>query len=192
MPPPVSTSSLEQEISGSRFVILAGAIARLHRALSQFMVDTHADDNGLTEIWTPVIVREEAMRGTGQLPKFGEESYRLEDGKWLIPTSEVSLTNLISGMIVPESSLPRRYCSHTQCFRSEAGAAGKDTAGMLRQHQFEKVEMVSITTPSESDREQRRMTRCAEGIMEALGLHYRTVSPMHRRSGIRRKAHLRH
>ena len=164
------------KLSGSRFVVLSGTIARLHRILSQLMIDTHVEVNGLAETWTPVIVREEVMRGTGQLPKFGEDSFQLTDGKWLVPTSEVSLTNLVAGMIVPESSLPLRYCAHTQCFRSEAGAAGKDTAGMLRQHQFEKVEMVSITTPSSSEDEQKRMTRCAEGILEALGLHYRTVS----------------
>ena len=164
------------KISGSRFVILSGALARLHRVLSQFMVDTHVTANGYTEKWTPVIVREEMMWGTGQLPKFGGESYQLTDGKWLVPTSEVSLTNIASGMIVAEGSLPFRYCAHTQCFRSEAGAAGKDTAGMLRQHQFEKVEMVSVTVPRCSDDEQRRMTRCAEGLLEELELHYRTVS----------------
>ena len=163
-------------LSGSRFVVMSGAIARLHRALSQFMIDIQVDRNGCLETWTPVIVNGHIMFGTGQLPKFGADSYRLEDGKWLVPTAEVTLTNLVAGMIVEEDSLPRRYCAHTQCFRSEAGAAGKDTAGMLRQHQFEKVEMVSITTPETSEAEQQRMTRCAEGILEALGLHYRTVS----------------
>ena len=164
------------KLSGSRFVVMSGAIARLHRALAQFMIDTNVAGNGLTELWTPVIVREEMMKGTGQLPKFGEESYQLTNGKWLVPTSEVTLTNIVHGAILDEESLPKRYCAHTQCFRSEAGAAGKDTAGMLRQHQFEKVEMVSVTTPQGSEDEQRRMTRCAEGILEALGLHYRTVS----------------
>ncbi len=164
------------KLSGSRFVVMSGAIARLHRALAQFMIDTNVTGNGLTELWTPVIVREEMMKGTGQLPKFGEDSYQLADGKWLVPTSEVTLTNIVRGAILDEKSLPRRYCAHTQCFRSEAGAAGKDTAGMLRQHQFEKVEMVSVTAPQGSEEEQRRMTRCAEGILEELGLHYRTVS----------------
>ena len=164
------------KLSGSRFVVLSGALARLHRILSQMMIDTHVGVNGLAETWTPVIVREEIMRGTGHLPKFTEDSFQLTDGKWLIPTSEVPLANLAADMIIPESKLPLRYCAHTQCFRSEAGAAGKDTAGMLRQHQFEKVEMVSITGPQSSDDEQKRMTRCAEGILEALGLHYRTVS----------------
>lgn len=164
------------KLSGSRFVVLSGALARLHRILAQMMIDTHVEVNGLAETWTPVIVREGTMRGTGHLPKFTEDSFQLTDGKWLIPTAEVSLTNLAAGMIVPESTLPLRFCAHTQCFRSEAGAAGKDTAGMLRQHQFEKVEMVSITGPKASDDEQKRMTRCAEGILEALGIHYRTVS----------------
>ena len=164
------------KLSGSRFVVLSGSVARIHRALAQLMIDTHVDKNRLTEVWTPVIVRQEMMLGTGQLPKFGQDSYQLTNGKWLIPTSEVSLTNIVNGMIVDESYLPRRYCAHTQCFRSEAGAAGKDTAGMLRQHQFEKVEMVSITRPEDSEEEQLRMTRCAEGILEMLELHYRTVS----------------
>jgi seryl-tRNA synthetase len=120
-------------------------------------------------------VRDEAMFGTGQLPKFGEDSYRTDHGWWLIPTSEVTLTNLVAGQILEAERLPMRMVAHTACFRSEAGAAGKDTAGMLRQHQFEKVEMVSITRPEESDAELERMTRCAEGILEALGLPYRTV-----------------
>ncbi len=163
-------------LSGSRFVVMSGSVARLHRALSQFMIDTHVNSNGCTEIWTPVIVLEDMMRGTGQLPKFAEDSYQLSDGKWLVPTAEVTLTNLVADQIIDEASLPRRYVAHTQCFRSEAGSAGKDTAGMLRQHQFEKVEMVSVTTPDASETEQARMRRCAEGILEALGLHYRTVS----------------
>ncbi len=163
------------KISGSRFVVLTGPVARLHRALAQFMLDTLVQDHGLTEVWTPVIVRDEMMFGTGQLPKFGDDSYRLANQKWLIPTAEVTLTNMIHGMIVDESHLPRRYCAHTQCFRSEAGAAGKDTAGMLRQHQFEKVEMVSITHPENSEIEQTRMRRCAESILEKLNLPYRTV-----------------
>ena len=163
------------KISGSRFVILSGSIARLHRALAQFMLGVHTEENGLTEVWAPVLVNPETMLGTGQLPKFAEDSYQTQEGKWLIPTSEVTLTNIVSGMIVDEDYLPRRYCAHSQCFRSEAGSAGKDTAGMLRQHQFEKVEMVSITKPSKSEGEQERMLRCAEGILEKLNLPYRTV-----------------
>ena len=163
------------KLSGSRFVLLGGAIARIHRALAQFMLDTHVDQNGLTEMNAPVLVRPEAMQGTGQLPKFGEDSYETTNGWWLIPTSEVSLTNIVSGEIVEEPSLPLRYTAHSLCFRSEAGSAGRDTAGMLRQHQFEKVEMVSVTHPDTSDDEQKRMLRCAEGILEALDIPYRTV-----------------
>jgi len=163
------------KLSGARFVVLKGAVARIHRALAQFMLDTHVDENGLTETWTPVLVREEMMVGTGQLPKFGEDSYRTEDGWWLVPTAEVTLTNLVNDEIVDEASLPRRHVAHTQCFRSEAGSAGRDTAGMLRQHQFEKVEMVSITHPDQSLAELDRMTACAQGILEKLGLAYRTV-----------------
>ena len=163
------------KLSGARFVVLSGAIARIHRALAQFMLDTHTEENGLTETWTPVLVREEMMLGTGQLPKFGEDSYQTRDGWWLVPTAEVTLTNIVSGLTVEEDSLPRRYVAHTQCFRSEAGSAGRDTAGMLRQHQFEKVEMVSITHPDASRAELDRMTGCAEGILQKLGLPYRTV-----------------
>jgi seryl-tRNA synthetase len=163
------------KLSGARFVVLSGAVARLHRALAQFMLDTHISENGLTETWTPVLVRPEMMQGTGQLPKFGEDSYQTTNGWWLVPTAEVTLTNLVHGETVEESSLPRRMVAHTQCFRSEAGSAGRDTAGMLRQHQFEKVEMVSITHPSESRAELDRMTACAEGILERLGLPYRTI-----------------
>ncbi|WP_146587785.1 serine--tRNA ligase [Puniceibacterium confluentis] len=163
------------KLSGARFVVLSGAVARVHRALAQFMLDTHVEDNGLTETWTPVLVRDEMMLGTGQLPKFGEDSYRTTNGWWLVPTAEVTLTNIVNGLTVEQSSLPRRYVAHTQCFRSEAGSAGRDTAGMLRQHQFEKVEMVSITHPDNSREELDRMTGCAEGILERLGLPYRTV-----------------
>jgi len=162
-------------LSGSRFVVLGGAVARLHRALAQFMLDTHITENGLEETWTPVLVREEMMRGTGQLPKFGADSYQTTDGWWLVPTAEVTLTNLVHGRTVAADRLPRRYVAHTQCFRSEAGSAGRDTAGMLRQHQFEKVEMVSITHPDDSRAELDRMTACAEGILDRLGLAYRTV-----------------
>ncbi|SMX42282.1 serine--tRNA ligase [Actibacterium lipolyticum] len=163
------------KLSGSRFVVLSGAVARLHRALAQFMLDTHTEEHGLTEAITPVLVREEMMYGTGQLPKFGEDSYKTTDGWWLIPTAEVTLTNIVNGATIDESYLPRRYTAHTQCFRSEAGSAGRDTAGMLRQHQFEKVEMVSVTHPDNSEEEHARMTRCAEAILEKLELPYRTV-----------------
>ncbi len=163
------------KLSGSRFVLLSGGVARIHRALAQFMLDTHINENGLTEVNGPVLVLSEMMQGTGQLPKFGEDSYQTREGWWLIPTSEVSLTNIVNDTMIEESYLPRRYTAHSLCFRSEAGSAGKDTRGMLRQHQFEKVEMVSITHPDKSDDEQKRMLRCAEGILEKLGVPYRTV-----------------
>ncbi len=163
------------KLSGSRFVLMSGGVARIHRALAQFMLDTHTTENGLTEVNTPVLVRDEAMLGTGQLPKFAEDSYQTTNGWWLIPTSEVTLTNIVSGTMIDEGYLPRRYTAHSLCFRSEAGSAGRDTSGMLRQHQFEKVEMVSITRPEDSRAELDRMTKCAEGILEKLGLAYRTM-----------------
>ena len=163
------------KLSGSRFVVLRGAMARLHRGLAQFMLDTHVNEHGLTETITPVLVRDEAMFGTGQLPKFTEDSYQTTNGWWLIPTSEVTLTNTVAGDVLEEADLPIRMTAHTQCFRSEAGSAGRDTAGMLRQHQFEKVEMVSITHPDHSRVELDRMTGCAQAILEKLGLPYRTV-----------------
>ena len=163
------------KLSGSRFVLLSGAVARLHRALAQFMLDTHVDEHGLTETITPVLVREEMMYGTGQLPKFGDDSYQTTNGWWLIPTAEVTLTNIVNGLTVDESYLPRRFVAHTQCFRSEAGSAGRDTSGMLRQHQFEKVEMVSITKPEDSASEHDAMTKRAETILDKLGIPYRTV-----------------
>jgi seryl-tRNA synthetase len=166
---------LAAKLSGSRFTVLRGAVLRVHRALGQFMLDTHVNEHGLTETWTPVLVKEEAMYGTGQLPKFGEESYKTTEGWWLIPTSEVTLTNTVAGEILEENQLPIRMTALTQCFRSEAGSAGKDTAGMLRQHQFEKVEMVSVTTPDASRAEHDRMTQCAEAILQKLGLPYRIV-----------------
>ncbi len=176
---PAAAAGLDFEaaarLSGSRFVVMKGAMIRLHRALAQFMLDFHVERHGLVEHWTPVLVREEAMLGTGQLPKFAEDSYQTTAGWWLIPTSEVTLTNLVAGQILDEGELPIRMTAHTQCFRSEAGSAGKDTAGMLRQHQFEKVEMVSITRPEDSRAELDRMTGCAEAILEALGLPYRTL-----------------
>ncbi|WP_299772243.1 serine--tRNA ligase [uncultured Tateyamaria sp.] len=161
--------------SGSRFVMLKGSVAGIHRALAQFMIDTHVDQNGLTEVNSPVLVRDDAMYGTDKLPKFGEDSYRTEDGMWLVPTSEVPLTYTVAGDILDEAALPIRMTAHTLCFRSEAGSAGRDTAGMLRQHQFEKVEMVSITHPDASEDEQQRMLGCAQGILEALEIPYRTV-----------------
>ncbi|MEM8755075.1 MAG: serine--tRNA ligase, partial [Pseudomonadota bacterium] len=163
------------KLSGSRFMVLKGALIRLHRALAQFMLDTHVEEHGLEETWTPVLVREEAMRGTGQLPKFAEDSYQTTNGWWLIPTAEVTLTNLAAGEIWDEAALPRRMTAHTQCFRSEAGSAGKDTRGMLRQHQFEKVEMVSIVKPEDGEAELERMRGCAEAILEKLAIPYRTV-----------------
>ena len=162
-------------LSGARFVVMKGAMARVHRALAQFMLDTHTERHGLDETWTPVLVRDEAMLGTNQLPKFAEDSYRTTNGWWLIPTSEVTLTNLVAGQILEDATLPIRMTAHTQCFRSEAGSAGKDTAGMLRHHQFEKVEMVSITRPEDSTAEHERMTTCAQNILESLNLPYRTV-----------------
>ncbi|WP_209426894.1 serine--tRNA ligase [Pararhodobacter sp. SW119] len=166
---------LAAKLSGSRFMVLKGAIARLHRALAQFMIDTHVTEHGLDETWTPVLVRDEAMFGTGQLPKFTEDSYRTTNGWWLIPTSEVTLTNVPAGEILDEGALPMRMTAHSQCFRSEAGSAGKDTTGILRQHQFEKVEMVTICTPEAALEEHERMTACAEAILQKLELPYRTV-----------------
>ncbi|MDG1338401.1 MAG: serine--tRNA ligase [Paracoccaceae bacterium] len=163
------------KMSGSRFVLLSGAVARVNRAIAQFMIDTHVDKNGLIETVPPVLVRDEAMYGTDKLPKFGEDSYRTTEGMWLVPTSEVPLTYIAAGEMIEQSYLPRRYTAHTLCFRSEAGSAGRDTSGMLRQHQFEKVEMVSVTHPDASDDEQKRMLGCAEGILEALKIPYRTV-----------------
>jgi seryl-tRNA synthetase len=163
------------KISGSRFVVLKGAVIRVHRALAQFMLDTHIEDHGLTETWTPVLVKEEAMYGTNQLPKFAEDSYQTTNGWWLIPTSEVTLTNSVAGETLDEAQLPIRMTAHTQCFRSEAGSAGKDTSGMLRQHQFEKVEMVTICAADKALEEHDRMTACAEAILEKLGIPYRTI-----------------
>ena len=163
------------KISGSRFVLMSGAIARLHRALAQFMLDIHTVENGLTEVNTPVLVRNDAMYGTDKLPKFADDSYQTTEGMWLISTSEIPLTYIAAGNIIDAKNLPRRYTAHTLCFRSEAGSAGRDTSGMLRQHQFEKVEMVSVTHPDESDFEQKRMLRCAEDLLERLEIPYRTV-----------------
>ena len=156
-------------------MLLSGAVARIHRALAQFMLDLHVTRHELIETWTPVLVLTEMMEGTGQLPKFGEESYQTREGWWLIPTAEVTLTNTVHGDLVDQATLPRRMVAHFQCFRSEAGSAGRDTAGMLRQHQFEKVEMVSITDAEAGLAEHARMTRCAETVLETLGLPYRTI-----------------
>ena len=163
------------KLSGARFVMLTGAVARIHRALAQFMLDLHVDRHGLTEVWAPVLVLSEMMEGTGQLPKFGEDSYQTREGWWLIPTSEVTLTNTVHGDLVDHATLPRRMVAHSQCFRSEAGSAGRDTTGMLRQHQFDKVEMVSITDAESGLAEHEAMTRRAEAVLEALGLPYRTI-----------------
>ena len=194
-------------ISGARFVLLRGAVARVHRALAQFMLDTHVGENGLTEVAPPVLVTSDAMTGTDKLPKFGGDSFRTEDGLWLVPTAEVPLTYSVAGKVLDAGALPIRMVAHTLCFRSEAGSAGRDTKGMLRQHQFEKVEMVSVTGAGTSegrvrrapvdDGERRRiaegevlheegevlysrlelerMTEAAEGILERLGLPYRTL-----------------
>ena len=163
------------KLSGTRFVILRGAIARLHRALGQFMLDLHVNQHGLQETWTPVLVKEEAMYGTNQLPKFAEDSYQTTNGWWLIPTSEVTLTNTVANEVLEASALPLRLTALSQCFRSEAGSAGRDTTGMLRQHQFEKVEMVTICAADQALAEHDRMTRCAEAVLEALEIPYRTV-----------------
>src|SRR5271166_3552629 len=162
-------------LSGSRFVVLRGALARLERALGQFMLDLHTTEFGYLEVSPPLLVRDEAAFGTSQLPKFAEDLFRTTDGYWLIPTAEVPLTNLVAGEILDENALPLRYTAWTPCFRSEAGAAGKDTRGMIRQHQFEKVELVSITRPEESVAEHERMTACAEEVLKRLGLAYRVV-----------------
>ena len=162
-------------LGGSRFTLLRGPAARLHRALGQFMLDTLTGDHGYDECVPPVLVRDEIMFGTGQLPKFAEDSFRTTDGRWLIPTSEVSLTNSVREQILSGEELPLRLTALTPCFRSEAGAAGRDTRGFIRQHQFEKVEMVSITTPDQSEAEHERMTACAEDILTRLGLSFRRM-----------------
>ena len=163
------------KLSGSRFVVTRGALARMERALASLMLDLHTDEFGYTEVNPPLLVRDEAAYGTGQLPKFEEDLFRTTTDHWLIPTAEVPLTNLVAGDILEQSELPIRFTAHTPCFRSEAGAAGKDTRGMLRQHQFTKVEMVSICQPDASAEEHERMTGCAEEVLKRLGLHYRVV-----------------
>jgi seryl-tRNA synthetase len=162
-------------IAGARFTLLRGGIARLNRALGQFMLDRLVTEHEYEEVAPPVLVRSEALFGTGQLPKFAEDLFRTTDDRWLIPTAEVSLTNLVRERVLADGELPLRLAALTPCFRSEAGAAGRDTRGLIRQHQFDKVEMVSIVTPDASDAEHERMTRAAEGALEALDLPYRRM-----------------
>lgn len=163
------------KLSGARFVVLVGALARLERALASFMLDLHTTEFGYTEVSPPALVRSEALFGTGQLPKFSDDLFRTDQGLWLIPTAEVPLTNLVAGEIIEEERLPLRYAAMTWCFRAEAGAAGKDTRGMIRQHQFSKVELVSIAPPEWSEREHERMTGCAEEVLKRLALPYRVI-----------------
>jgi seryl-tRNA synthetase len=162
-------------ISGARFTFLRGQMARLHRALAQFMLDRQTEQNGYVECNPPLLVKDEAVFGTGQLPKFAEDLFRTTDGRWMIPTAEVSLTNAVRDQIVDEGALPIRMTALTPCFRSEAGSAGRDTRGFIRQHQFEKVELVSIARPEESEAEHERMTTAAESILQALDLPYRKM-----------------
>ena len=162
------------KLSGARFAVMSGGVARLHRALAQFMLDRQVE-NGFTETAVPLLVRDEAVYGTGQLPKFAEDLFQTTDGRWLIPTAEVSLTNLVAAEILDTASLPLRLTALSPCFRAEVGSAGRDTKGMIRQHQFEKVEMVVIAAADQSEAEHARMTECAEGILQALGLPYRVM-----------------
>ena len=163
------------KMSGSRFCILSGALARLERSLGAFMLDLHTGEHGYTEVNPPALVRDDAAFGTGQLPKFEEDLFKTENGYWLIPTAEVPLTNMVAGEILEEEDLPFRFSAMTSCFRSEAGAAGRDTRGMIRQHQFSKVELVSVAHPDGSEAELERMTNCAEEVLKRLELPYRTV-----------------
>ncbi len=163
------------KLSGSRFVVLKGQLARLERALAQFMVDLHTTENGYTETYAPYMLRDDAMFGVAQLPKFAEDLFRTTSGHWLIPTAEASLTNLVREQVLEEKQLPLRMTAYTPCFRAEAGAAGRDTRGMIRQHQFSKVELVSIATPEQAEEEHLRMTTCAEEVLKRLNLHFRTI-----------------
>ena len=163
------------KLSGARFVVLQGALARLDRALTQFMLDTHTNEFGYTETQVPFLVRDDALFGTGNLPKFSEDLYKTDEGKWLIPTAEVPLTNLRAGEILDEAELPLRVTAYTPCFRSEAGSAGRDTKGMLRQHQFTKVELVSVVRQEDSQAEHERMTNAAETILQKLEIPYRVM-----------------
>jgi seryl-tRNA synthetase len=174
------------KLSGSRFVILKGQLARLSRALGQFMLDLHTGEHGYTEVQPPILVKNDTMFGTAQLPKFADDQYFAgnksqiesgeDDGYWLIPTAEVPLTNMVRESILEEKELPLRLTALTPCFRAEAGAAGRDTRGMLRQHQFDKVELVSITTPEQSGEEHERMLTCAEEVLKRLDLHFRVMT----------------
>ena len=164
------------KMSGARFVVLKKHLARLERAIAQFMLDLHtSEEGGYTEVNPPLLVHDNAVYGVGQLPKFAEDMFHTDNGFWLIPTAEVPLTNLVNETLLGEKELPLRFTAWTPCFRSEAGSAGKDTRGMIRQHQFSKVELVSITIPEQSDAEHQRMTACAEEVLKRLGLPYRTV-----------------
>ena len=166
---------LGAKLAGSRFVVLKSDLARLERAIASFMLDVHTGEFGYMEVIPPYMVRDAAVFGTGQLPKFAEDLFQTTDGRWLIPTAEVPLTNLVADSIVEEEDLPLRFTAYTPCFRSEAGAAGRDTRGMIRQHQFTKVELVSIVHPDKSDEELERMTNCAETILQKLDLAYRVM-----------------
>ncbi len=166
---------LAAKLSGARFVVLKAGLARMERALANFMLDLHTAEFGYTEVIPPALVKDDTVYGTGQLPKFAEDLFHTDDGYWLIPTAEVPLTSLVAGDILRQDDLPLRYTAWTPCFRSEAGAAGKDTRGMIRQHQFSKVELVSITHPENSNEELERMTGCAEEVLKRLGLAYRVI-----------------
>jgi seryl-tRNA synthetase len=163
------------KLSGARFVVLKGALARMERALAQFMVDLHTTEFGYEEIYAPYMLREECMFGVGQLPKSREDMFQVNTGHWLIPTAEASLTNLVREQVLDEAKLPLRMTAYTPCFRAEAGAAGRDTRGMVRQHQFSKVELVSVVTPEQAEAEHERMTGCAEEVLKRLNLHFRTM-----------------
>ena len=166
---------LAAKLSGSRFVVLQGALARLERAIGQFMIDLHTQENGYLEVSPPVLVRDAVLFGVGNLPKFEDDLFKTTDGRYLIPTAEAPLTNIVRDEIVDAASLPRRYTALTNCFRAEAGSAGRDTRGMLRQHQFQKVELVSITDAESGEAELERMLGCAEAVLKALELHYRVM-----------------
>ena len=163
------------KLSGARFVVLQGQLARLERALAAFMLDVHTKEHGYLETLPPALVRTQTMTGTGQLPKFADDLFHTTDDRWLIPTAEVPLTNIVADSIVPRDALPMRLTAFTPCFRAEAGSAGRDTRGLIRQHQFSKVELVTLTTPEESEAELARMTACAETILQRLGLAYRVL-----------------
>ena len=164
------------KLSGARFVVLKGQLARLERALAQFMLDLHTNEHGYTEIYAPYMLRDEAMFGVGQLPKFKEDLFQTSSGHWLIPTAEAPLTNLVREQVLDEKQLPMRMTAYTPCFRAEAGAAGRDTRGMIRQHQFSKVELVSIVAPEQAEAEHSRMLGCAEEVLKRLKLAFRTIT----------------